>query len=116
MNIFFWRKNKLIDSFSVMLADEFFSNLPPQQLAEFSADLKSAGNRKKAEKKMNRKMQSVVESAVSKFSEFIRSESLGVYGKARLHMQFMERLQQLGYEKELAEKINQDIMLKIPAK
>ena len=116
MDIFFWRKNKIIDNFSVKLADEVFSNLPPQQIAEFTSELKSAGNQKKAEKKMNRKMQSVIESAVSQFSEFIRAESLGVYGKARLHMQFMARLQELGYEKELAEKINQDIMLKIPGR
>ena len=116
MDIFFWRKNKLIDNFSMKIADEVFSSLPPQQLAELSANLKSPANQKKNEKKVNRKMQAVIESAVSQFSEFIRVESLGVYGKARLHMQFMERLKELGYDKNLAEKINQDIMLKIPGK
>ena len=116
MDIFFWKKNKVIDVFSTRLADEFYSNLPPEQLLDLVPTASSAAKQSKMEKKARKRMESVIDSAVSQVKGFIHSESLGVYGKARLHMQFMERLKELGYEKELASAINESIMIKLPGK
>lgn len=116
VGIFFWKKNKLIDIFSIKLADEFYSNLPPEQLLDLIPASSTAAKQKKTEKKAQKKMESVVDSAVTQVSGFIEAESLGIYGKARLHMQFTERLKELGYEKDLAARVNESIMIKLPGK
>ena len=39
---------------------------------------------------------------------------LGVYGKAKFHLEFVERLKELGYKDQVAEAINEEILIKTP--
>ena len=66
--------------------------------------------RKKANKKVERKVQDIV----FRVQEFRVQHSLGVYGKARLHLTFTERLKELGYDPKVAEKLNELILLRSP--
>lgn len=114
MSILFWRKNKQIDAFAMMVADEFYSRLPPDVVkGHFELEAKDK-QEKKREHKMSKKIGGLVVGTVSQIQQFRGQESLGVYGKARLHMKFKERLIELGYEKEITEQINEVIMLKTP--
>ena len=51
MNIFFWKKNKQIDAFAVILADEFYSHIQPQVAIDF---MKEATEEKKQLKKRSK--------------------------------------------------------------
>lgn len=113
MGLLFWKKNKVIDLFATRLADEFYSNLPPEQLTDLQRPSDESGKHRKQEKKLQRNLDAVVNSAAEQINNFIRTESLGVYGKARVHMQFAERLTELGYDKDMSGIINERIMLKV---
>ena len=103
--LFFWKKNKLIDDFAINLADDLYSQIQPEVMNTYLSDKKS-----KSAKKINRQLEDIIH----RVKQFRATYSLGVYGKARLHLNFTERLKELGYEKKLAEKINEMILLKTP--
>jgi len=120
MPLFFWKHNKEIDRFALLLADELFSTVPPELAATlFGIDVSSGNARldKKAAKKVIKdeaKMSTALNASISKVVEFRSHLKLGVYGKARLHLQFMTRLQDLGYSNSLAKAINETVMLRTP--
>ena len=103
--LFFWKKNKLIDDFAINLADELYSHVQPNVMEAFIANKKD-----KAAKKTDRQ----VAELINRVQQFRTANSLGIYGKARLHLTFTARLNELGYNKKLAEKINEIVLLKTP--
>lgn len=110
MDILFWRKNKKIDEFAIALADGFYSSLPPNMIEIYYG----LGVNNKQEKKITKKIETIIKQAVSEIKEFKTQHSLGTYGKARLHMQFRDRLVELGYDSEIGLRLNEVIMLKTP--
>ena len=110
MNIFFWRKNRVIDAFAHKLADEFYSHFSSEQASVLMGDTQAMPG-KKNDKHIH-KIDQLVSQTVNQIQSFRQVQKLGVYGKARVHLTFMERLQELGYSRETAQKINQIILLK----
>ena len=110
MRLFFWRKNKIIDVFASSLADELYSLVQPDAAKDY-LDNKSAG--KQAEKS-RRKIDRQLEDVVAQVQQFRMANSLGVYGKARLHLKFTERLKELGYDAKVAGRLNEMLLLRTP--
>ena len=108
MDIFFWRKNKQIDLFASATANDFFSRVQPEVAQEYFE--KKSGKADKSAKTMERTIRDIT----GKVQQFRKANSLGVYGKARFHLNFTERLKELGYDNDLAKKVNEIILLKTP--
>ncbi|MEJ2347037.1 MAG: hypothetical protein P8090_16870, partial [Gammaproteobacteria bacterium] len=107
--------NKAIDRFANLLADEFYSRIQPELASEhYSKKSMHIENKKELKSKKNnaQTVNQAVASAISEFRKFRKSQRLGIYGKARLHMKFMERLTELGYEHKIAKKLNEEILFK----
>ena len=113
MDLFFWRKNNKIDKFASALADEIYSSIQPVAAAQYFENTASKESKKKAIKSIAH-TEGVLSAAISKIKQFRETHQLGVYGKARLHMKFMERLEELGYQSNVAKKCNEFIMLHTP--
>ena len=99
MNLFFWKKNKVVDIFATDLASEFYSSIQPQVASEF---LKNKGSNKKKKDKAVRKVEGKIQDMIREVDQFKTLHSLGVYGKARLHCLFRARLVEMGYVWEVA--------------
>lgn len=114
MNIFFWKKNKQIDAFAISLADEFYSHIQPQVAIDFMKE--TAGGRKQSGKthKQNIRINKVLEDSANHIIAFKEEHSLGIYGKARLHLNFMQRLNQLGYPEDITKYLNEIILVRSP--
>ena len=110
MNLFFWKNNKLIDSFANELAGELFSNVNPDQARLFF----EGSSDKKQMRKSEKNLQNQLSVIINKINEFKLINTLGVYGKARLHLKFKLRLEELGYDKPVVDKLNETLMLKTP--
>lgn len=113
MNLLFWKKNKLIDQFATRIADELYSRIPPA-----SAEKLLSGNGPNKAKRVSKKEKKSLSGSVSVLSgviesvrEFLNEHKLGIYGKARLQMQFMERLKDLGYSEETINSLNEMILV-----
>lgn len=113
MSIFFWKNNKMIDKFARNLADEFYSRIGPDVAREYTAKHKEK-KKKKQEAKARDNAEKLIQSAAAQLNSFKMERKLGVYGKARFHLTFTERLQELGYEEPLAKKINEILLLRSP--
>ncbi|MEJ2362925.1 MAG: hypothetical protein P8Z75_16200 [Gammaproteobacteria bacterium] len=101
----FSHKNKQIDNFAKQLADEIYSHIPPALLEQ---------DDKSAQKKLNRRIDKELQTAVTNLNNFKLMHKLGVYGKARFHLTFMERLRAHGYPESLVKEINEHLMVKVP--
>ena len=114
MNIFFWRKNKQIDAFAIILADEFYSHIQPQVAIDFMKE--ATGGKKQTGKtnKQNIKINKIIEDVANQIITFKKQHSLGVYGKARLHLNFMQRLNELGYSEDITKYLNEIILVRSP--
>lgn len=116
MQLFFWRKNKLIDEFAFQLADELFSTIHPTVALNYfdaqSGDSKNSN--KKKDEQVHQKIIRALNNVIIKIQQFRELNKLGIYGKARLHLTFTERLKDLGYEAAVAEQINKLILLQTP--
>ena len=110
MNLFFWKKNKAVDVFATDLASEFYSSVQPQVARAF---LESKSSKNKKEKSV-RKVEGKIHDLVREVDQFKTLHSLGVYGKARLHMMFRARLEELGYDEDVAKGVDQIVMLETP--
>lgn len=110
MSLFFWKKNKIIDIFASDLANQLFGAIQPDAAGEY---FKPPSPDSKA-KKLRKKTDNAMENIVKQVNQFKVINSLGIYGKARLHMKFTERLEDLGYDSNLAKRINEQIMIKTP--
>ena len=110
MNLFFWKKNKVVDIFASDLASEFYSSVQPQTAMAFLHSQDSKTRKDKAVRKVEGKIHDMVREV----DQFKTLHSLGVYGKARLHMMFRARLEELGYDAEVAKEVDQIVMLQTP--
>lgn len=103
--LLFWRKNREIDNFAIMLADEIYSQLPLQMLEN---------QNKTALKKLSRRLDKELHNAVTQLQNFKVMHKLGVYGKARFHLTFRERLRSHAYPESLVKEINEHLLIKVP--
>ena len=99
MGFAFWKNNRHIDAFAQAVADDLFSHVQPDVArAHISAPGKLSKKQKiKAEQKFN--------DILLQMKRFSESQSLGIYGKARLQKKFNERLEELGYTTDVVNKI-----------
>jgi hypothetical protein len=106
MNMFlFGKKKRLLIEFASQLAEGFYNRVPQKTLQIYMS-----GKSKSANKQFGRAM----DDAVRQVAQFKAKNRPGVYGKAKLHQVFAERLMELGYPKEVAEEINHSILIKTP--
>jgi hypothetical protein len=101
---FLFGKNKRINEFATRMADELFSAVPQDVTKQYLGG--------KTDKKKTKAVESRIGDMTIQFQQFKLKEKLGVYGKARLHLSFMNRLETLGYDQEIAKRINEKILLK----
>ena len=94
MQIFFWKKNKQIDTFSASLADEVFNVVQPELFKEYFEGFKD----KKSSIKTKKKVDSLIDGMARNIVEFSKVNSLGIYGNARMHQKIRSRLEELGYD------------------
>ena len=107
MNLLFWKKNKVIDTFAADLASDFYSSIQPQVVLSF---LEGHDHGKKADKH-DRKVEGRIHDMLRQVDQFRALHSLGVYGTARLHMKFRVRLEELGYHADVAKRIDEIMVL-----
>jgi len=86
------------------MADDFFSAIPQDNAKQYLDG--------KKDKKKTKAIESRINDMAIQFQQFKLKEKLGVYGKARVHLSFMNRLELLGYEQDMAKRINEIILLK----
>lgn len=103
--LLFWRRNKEIDRFANILADELYTHLPPQMLEK---------QKKTSDKKLVRRFDKELQNIVTRLHTFKTVNKLGVYGKARFHLTFLDRLRSHGYPEELAKELNDYLLVKVP--
>lgn len=103
--LLFWRKNREIDGFANTLADELYSQLPPQMLEKQD---------KSAAKKISRRFDKELQHIANQLQDFKVIHKLGVYGKARFHLAFVERLRSHGYPEDLSKEINEYLLVNVP--
>lgn len=111
MKLFFWKKNKLIDIFANELANELFSSIQSQSFIEY---FQKSSNKEKSAKKNRKLIDTKIQNIIKQTQQFRATHSLGVYGKARLHLKFNERLKELGYTSEIVTNLNEIILVKMP--
>lgn len=116
MNIFFWKNNRQIDNFAHGLADELFSGFREDDIdAYFSREIKASTKASHSKTKTSKSTQEVerrINNLVLRIQQFNLEQRLGVYGKARLSLAFMQRLKELGFSQDVIEKLNKTILLR----
>lgn len=110
MGIFFWKNNEAIDAFATTLANDFYNAITPQNFDKFLADNLD----KKKNKKYDKNIKRAIGNVVTRIKDFKFQKKLGVYGKARLHLKFKNRLYELGYSESVVEDVNKLIMVETP--
>ena len=101
MSIFFWRDNKMLDTFSISLADGFSKKLPPTKIAEMGAS-----------RNARRLVEREVESILHKLTQYKKEHRAGIYKTARLQNTFVYRMKELGYPEEIIKMFNDLILTK----
>lgn len=110
MNLFFWKKNTVIDDFASNLANELYSAIPPDQALEYFMNETSHNKSTKIQKKLEQQIQL----SIAQIRHFKIKYSLGIYGKARLHLKFANRLKELGYAHDITKRINELLLITTP--
>ena len=106
MGFAFWKNNRKIDAFAQAVADDLFSHVQPDVARAY---ILGGGKLSKKQKiKADQKLNDIL-LQIRRFSE---SQSLGIYGKARLQQKFNERLEELGYKSDLVNKIAEDFLIR----
>ncbi|MDJ0906418.1 MAG: hypothetical protein QNI96_10395 [Woeseiaceae bacterium] len=105
MGLFFWKNNRKIDNFAQAVADDLFSYVQPDVAHQHVLGRGDVSRKKKA--KIDQKFTDI-RLQIKRFSE---TNSLGVYGKARLMKQFNDRLEELGYDVEIVNKITENFLI-----
>ena len=105
MGLLFWKNNKAIDAFAQAVADDLFSYVQPDVASQHVHGRGDIPKKKKA--KIEQKFTDI-RLQIKRFAE---SQSLGIYGKARLQKQFNDRLQELGYHVDVVNKITESFLL-----
>lgn len=106
MGLFFWKNNSKIDNFGAALAEDLFSHVQPQ-VAEAHFTGTTQDNKKK-----QRKIEQRFHALIGQMQEFCSTNSLGIYGKARLQKTFSDRLLELGYNDAVTHKLVETILLR----
>jgi len=116
VNIFFWKKNREIDAFAYQLADALYSDVLPAAADEYIAEAVTAAKGKAAKKAndLDKRVSHRLNDIITRIQQYRATRSLGVYGKARLHLTFTERLKELGYHPNTAKELNMLILLRTP--
>ena len=94
---------------AIFLADNFFSQIQPQVAVDFFQNTQQQKN--KSHKK-HTKIRNILNQTADQITAFRKENSLGVYGKARLHLTFMNRLNELGYTEDITRQLNEIILLR----
>lgn len=110
MNLFFWKKNKVIDIFASQIANDLFSVVQPQSINDYFQSTSKSKEAKKNRKNVETNLLNVT----NQIKQFRISNTLGTYGKARLQLKFNERLKELGYDVTVVSRLNEFILVKIP--
>ena len=105
MGLLFWKNNKAIDAFAQAVADDLFSYVQPDVARQHVKGRGDLSAKKKA--KLDQKFTDIR----LQMKRFAESESLGIYGKARLQKQFNDRLQELGYHVDVVNEITESFLL-----
>lgn len=116
-NLFFWKKNAAIDQFAHTIAAELFSRVQPDQMEEYlaTATNQAITDKKTAKAQLRRdQVTQVINETILQVQHFRTAYGLGIYGKARLHLTFTERLKELGYSDPVATEINRIILIRTP--
>lgn len=100
MGLFFWKKTKQIDVFAQMAADNLYSYVQPETAKEYFE-----GAIRTSSKKQERQVEQRLSMIIKEFRRFSETNSLGIYGKARLQQQFGDRLRELGYEAAIVNRL-----------
>lgn len=108
MGLLFWRDNKKIDAFATAIADDLFSHVQPEIALQHVQGIAQKS------KKKDRRIEQQFAGVVSQIKQFRQANSLGIYGKARLHKKFTERLHELGYDIAVTSKLDEIILLRMP--
>lgn len=114
MKLFFWQKNRAIDEFAYQLADELYSSVNPESITNFFENQSSGKSSEKKQTQLQQKVTRSLNNIIMRVAQYRELNKLGIYGKARLHMTFTERLKTLGYPANHAEEINKLVLLRTP--
>jgi len=106
MGLFFWKNNDKIDRFAAALAEDLFSHVQPQVAKEHFTGT-TQDNKKK-----QRKIEQRFHALIGQMHEFCSTNSLGIYGKARLQKTFSDRLLELGYDDAVTHNLVETIVLR----
>jgi hypothetical protein len=101
----FGKKKRMLVEFSNQLAEELYSRVPPKIVEDHMS-----GKSKSATKQFTRAM----DDTVMRVAQFKANNRPGIYGKAKLHQVFAERLSELGYSQDVSKEINHYILIKTP--
>jgi len=106
MGLAFWKNNGQIDAFAQAVADDLFSHVQPEiaYAHMFGGGKLSKKQKIKAEQKFND-----IFLQVKRFSE---AQSLGIYGKARLQKKLNDRLEELGYDTSIVNKLAEILLVR----
>jgi site-specific recombinase len=106
MGLFFWTNNKKADAFANAVAEDLFSHIRPDVAQQhFQGVLQK-------NKKKQRKVEQYLESVITQMQQFSSTNSLGIYGKARLQKQFGDRLLELGYDTATTKSLVENILFR----
>ena len=112
MGLLFWKKNAEIDAFAKTLSDDLFSRIQPvamQLYFGFAVD-----GQKPLTPQKTKEVQQRLQDMLMQVRQFKQLNKLGIYGKARLHMIFRERLTELGFAPEVVQKLDRLVLLQTP--
>ena len=109
MAIFFWKNNRRIDAFGAALAEDLFSHVQPEiARAHFAAGSEARSESRKKHHKIEQRLHALI----TLMHQFAASNSLGIYGKARLQKSFSDRLLELGYDEAVTTRLVESIILR----
>lgn len=112
MGLFFWKKNKEIDAFAKTLADDLYSRIQPGAMQLYFGLASDAPKPLTPQK--TKEVQQRLHDMVMQAKQFKQLNKLGIYGKARLHMTFRERLAELAFAPEVVQKLDRILLLQVP--
>jgi hypothetical protein len=107
MGLLFWKDNAKIDAFGAALAEHLFSHVQPDMARQHFSGASKGENKKK-----QYKVQQQFNALVGQMREFCETQSLGVYGKARLQKSFSDRLLELGYDDQVTTRLVETIVFR----
>ena len=105
MALFFWKNNKLIDAYALEIADDLFSYVNPDVAKQHF------GGKAKMPKKQALKIEKKLNDLIIRVKRFSTTNSLGIYGKARLQQKLNGRLEELGYPSNVVARISEIVLL-----